>query len=130
MERRAKNFFCDELKQRKGKYYFKERRLNAGRGTPVLFQFDGAIIASALLDHSDERREPDDDGFRGALYFDMGSLIIFNPPLTAKDIHGVWPEFPRFNQTMWRLRRSRYSLFQSRFEGRKPRHTKRKWARV
>jgi len=108
-------FFLGELATppRNGRYEFRTSGLSAEAGKVVLFQFDRRIIASAEFVGSERFDEPE-DGHAGALYFDPGSIRVFDP-VGADVLAEVWPDqFPGFGQARSRLDGDRYPLFVAR----------------
>jgi hypothetical protein len=67
-----KEFFLKELPSpsRSGRYRYPTSGLSAEPGAVVLFQYEGRIIASAIFDRN-ERFEQPEDGYIGALWFDV-----------------------------------------------------------
>ena len=82
-----------------GKYNFRKRGLSATPGTVVLFQYDNAIIASAIFRKTEFFDEPEEDQgveYRGAIYFDADSIRDFEP-VGPDQMKGIWPKFSRFS---------------------------------
>ena len=102
-------FFGKRLKKRKGCYWYKQQGLKAEPNTPVLFQFDGSVIACARLIDVDPPEQADEEGYRGAFHFEVDSIRVFRP-VGPKAIRKIWREFKRFNQTKWKLRLDRKSV--------------------
>lgn len=108
-------FFLDDLARfpRNGRYEFRTSGLSAEAGKVVLFQFDRRIIASAEFVGAERFAEPE-DGHAGALYFDPGSVRVFDP-VGADVLAEVWPDqFPGFGQARTRLDGDRYPRFVAR----------------
>ncbi|MSR57498.1 MAG: hypothetical protein EXS05_07480 [Planctomycetaceae bacterium] len=96
-------FFLNDLPlpSRTGRYCYRSSGLNAERGTIVLFQYTSKIIACATLDRV-ERFEVAEGPYEGALYFDVGSIKVFNP-VGPDVVAGIWPEFNGFSHVKWTL---------------------------
>ena len=105
-------YFLDTLPfQRKGRYRYLKRGLDATAGTIVLFQFDKSIIASAVLVERKRFEEPDEEGYCGALCFDVDSIRVFEP-VAAQAMHGVWPKFTGFGNPKWDLDGKEFPKFE------------------
>jgi hypothetical protein len=106
-------FFLHELPGRtpEGKYPYRTA-LIAKPGTVVLFQSDGVILASAKLARAERFAQPDERGYRGALYFDVASIKVFDPvPWTT--VSSIWPKTkPGPGMVRWTLDASGYAAFQ------------------
>ena len=105
-------FFLHEFPRRTdGEYRFHAAGLGAKSGTIVLFQSDGAIIASATLNETKRFSEPYRDDYRGALYFDIRSIRVFDPvPLGV--LQSIWPNVKRLGQVKWALIPNAYPAFE------------------
>jgi hypothetical protein len=104
-------FFLQELPRRpQGKYRYREAGLRAKPGTVVLFQSDGAIIASATLTGA-ERFVVPDEGYTGSLYFDVSSIRVFDP-IAWGTVSRIWPKVKRLWRVKWKLDPSGYAAFQ------------------
>ena len=93
-----------------GRYRYPTSGLDTERGTVVLFQFQGRIIASAIFLES-ERFDRPEDGYKGALWFDPGSIRTFQP-VGPDEVRAIWPEFRRFGRAKQYLAPARYRAFQ------------------
>jgi hypothetical protein len=79
-------FFLNEFPRRpNGIYRYRKAGLKAKAGTNVLFQSGGAIIASASLNEAKRFSEPDSEGYKGALYFEVRSITVFDPVVFEVD---------------------------------------------
>jgi len=105
-------FFLEELPSppKNGRYRYPTAGLNAEAGTIVLFQYEGAIIASAILSHS-ERFEQPENGYRGALWFDVHSIRTF-APVGRNALRKIWPEFRNFGHVKQFLNPAKYPAFE------------------
>jgi hypothetical protein len=105
-------FFLEELPSpaRNGRYRYPTSGLNAERGTVVLFQYGGRIIASAVFNEN-ERFEQPEDGYKGAMWFDPRSIRIFQP-VGPDDVRSTWPEFRHFGHVKQYLDPARYPAFE------------------
>jgi len=104
-------FFLEELPfpPKNGRYRYPTAGLNADPGTVVLFQYTGAIIASATLSHSERFDEPE-NGYRGALWFDVNSIRTF-APVGRETLRKIWPEFRNFGHVKQYLNPAKYPAF-------------------
>jgi len=87
-------FFLRDLPRRQGKYYYRERGLREKPQMVVLFQSDKMIIASATLLNTEKFKEPEEDRgvfYRGALYFDVESIRVFDP-VSWEGLSRIWPK--------------------------------------
>jgi hypothetical protein len=95
-----------------GRYLFCKSGLNAEPGTVVLFQYDGKIIASAILDRQERFDEPEQGCYHGALFFNIASIRVFDP-VRAWVLRQVWPtEFKRFGNVKTQLDPTRLDAFE------------------
>ena len=110
-------FFLHEFPRRtNGIYRYHEASLKAKSGTIVLFQSDGAIIASATLNETKRFSEPDNDGYKGALYFEVRSIKVFDPvALGALQI--IWSNVMRLGRVKWKLDPNGYAAFERELKG-------------
>jgi hypothetical protein len=104
-------FFLQELPRRpRGKYRYRKAGLRAKPGTVVLFQSDGAIIGTAKLTEAERFAEPD-EGYSGALYFDVSSIKVFDPVAWGM-VSRIWPKVKRLGRVKWKLDPSGYTAFE------------------
>jgi hypothetical protein len=101
-------FFNDELiSEREGHYHFPEKGMNAGKGTLVLFQFNGQIIASAKLLEVKKYNEPLYVRYTGSYVFDTKSIKTFEP-ITADELREIDDSFKNFSQSKQHIDSSCY----------------------
>lgn len=120
------DFFLEDLPFRKdrigqGKYRYKETGMKAEPGTVVLFQYDGKIIASAVLENIDNKPQPEPVYF-GAYYFTPSSIQVFEP-VGSEEMISIWSDdfvdsqgvkhkcFKRFGQAKIYLDPEKYADF-------------------
>jgi hypothetical protein len=105
-------FFLEELPfpPKSGRFRYPTTGLNAEPGTVVLFQYQARIIASAIFERS-ERYDQPEQGYRGALWFDVTTIRTFDP-VDVEAMRKVWPEFRSFGHVKQHLRPSKYVKFQ------------------
>lgn len=96
-----------------GKYWYHRSGLKLQRGARVLFQFNGAIIASAVLVGAERFRTPEEGGYNGAMYFDPNSIMVFKP-VSVDVVRKIWPEVKRLGRAKWSLDPNRYPAFEQR----------------
>lgn len=112
IEKVQQSFFLERLPDdRKGRYRYLKKGLNATQGTMVLFQYDNHIIAAARLEKVEPYDKPDSQGYRGALAFVQSSIRVFKP-VSLRQIQDIWPKVKRFSQSQWILGADKYSAFQ------------------
>jgi len=99
-----------------GKYQYREAGLKAESGTVVLFQYEGKIIASATLIDVERFATPQEGVYRGALYFDAGSIRVFDP-VGSDAVVAVWPKFKRFSHVKQKLAVEGLAEFESKLTG-------------
>jgi hypothetical protein len=105
-------FFLEDLAQRpNGEYRIYRVGLVAKPGTIVLFQSDGTIIASAVLNDSERFDRPDNEGYEGCLFFDVTSIRVFEP-IDGETIRRIWPQVIRLSQVKWSLDSKGYPAFE------------------
>lgn len=96
-------FFLNELvNKRKGEYLFRSSGMNATKGALVLFQIDNKVIASANLVQVKKYKEPVDGIYKGAYYFDINTIKVFEP-ITAKELSEIDESFIAFSQSKQKL---------------------------
>ncbi|WP_416144634.1 HNH endonuclease [Planococcus koreensis] len=88
------------------KYQFK-RKMTAPKGTLVLFQFRGRLIASALLKKTVSYDEVNEFGYSGYYKFSKSSIFTFDP-LDIKDVQKIWSGMKGFNQSHQTLDATQY----------------------
>jgi len=110
-------FFLTDLPSREcGRYYFRTAGLNAEPGTMVLFQYDNAIIASAVLERCERFKEPEGP-YHGALNFSIESIRVFEP-VGPDLLRNLWPEkFEKFSNAKLRLRADVLPVFERHLMG-------------
>ncbi len=84
------------------KYYCREVSIKSISGSLILFQYDGAIIASAVFDHIEEYQQPIEGVYHGAICFKRDSIRIFQP-IFYEELHRIDSTVIRFSQTKQRL---------------------------
>jgi len=104
-------FFADDLVARGGRYEYVAKSLNAETGTVVLFQYEASIIARADFVRRETFSKPNDE-YKGAMYFDVTSIKIFDP-VDASKMREAWPEFSKFSQAMPSLSASHLADFEA-----------------
>ncbi len=116
-EKIQRSFFLQRLPAppKPGRWLFRKAGLHACRGTVVLFQYEARIIASATLDRV-ERFDRSESGCSGALYFDVGSIRVFDP-VSASQIKSIWPAFTGFSHAKHNLNPARYAAFERQLTG-------------
>jgi len=101
-------FFNYELiNDRQGYYHFPEKGMNTGKGTLVLFQFEGQIIASAKLLDVKKHDEPLNGRYKGSYVFDTNSIKTFEP-ITADELRVIDDTFKNFSQSKQHIDSSCY----------------------
>jgi len=118
VEEVQRDFFLRDLRAepRRGRYLFRSQGLKAARGTVVLFQHTGRIIASATFDRIERFDEPKEDIYSGALYFDTDSVRVFDP-VGPDLLRQIWPKFKGFNQGKQSLDPQAYPAFERELSG-------------
>ncbi|MCL9637515.1 HNH endonuclease [Bacillus zanthoxyli] len=90
-------------------YNFK-KGMNAEPGTLTLFQYNGAVVAMAVLEEKIFYEDESETGYRGAYNFIPSSIAVFTP-ITSKEIKNIWRKFKAFNQSLQKLKIENYSMF-------------------
>jgi len=104
-------FFLKELSSRPNGYYrYRKTSLKAPMGSVVLFQYDGYIIASAILMGVETFQREEAGGYRGAMHFDVKSIKVFDP-VSSSTIARIWPEFKAFGRAKQSLSPDCYPTF-------------------
>lgn len=100
-------FFLKRVPRRGGVYYFISRKIASPRGSLVLFQMGGKIIASAtLLDTVVEPCRNEDGMIQGGRHvFDVSTIRFLENPLNAEDLASVAPDFKgkKFSQACHKI---------------------------
>ena len=91
----VEEFFSYTLVKRGGKYLYKTHTMNCSDNTLVLFQYNGALIASAILLSQGKLRKMQDD-YTGYYLFDVSTITIFNKDITLKQIQKIEPNIHTF----------------------------------
>ncbi|MDF2800677.1 MAG: putative restriction endonuclease [Anaerocolumna sp.] len=92
------NYFMGGLIHEHGGYYhFREIGMKCPEKSLILFQIDGAIIASGVLKAIEYFDVPKDKIYKGAYVFYAHTIEIFNP-IYAEEISTIEPEFKGFSQ--------------------------------
>jgi hypothetical protein len=119
IEEVQQTFFLKELLgagRPPGKYWYREAGLVAEPGTVVLFQYEGKLIASATLIGVERFKTPEGGTYKGALYFDVNSIQVFDP-VSADVVSAIWPEFKGFSHVKWSLNPKGYAAFEQKLKG-------------
>jgi hypothetical protein len=119
IEEVQRTFFFEELlrpNRPAGKYRYREKGLNAETGSVVLFQYEGKIIASAILIEVERFPTPERGTYHGAFYFDPNSIKVFDP-IGPEVIAGIWPEFSGFSHVKQILDPRRFTQFEGTLTG-------------
>jgi hypothetical protein len=111
IEKLQLDFFLDDLPFRSDGYLYRKSGLRAEPGTVVLFQFCGAIVASAVLRDVERFETPREKVYEGALYFDPRSIRVFDP-VRENVIARIWPKVKRLGRVKWTLDPKRYADFE------------------
>ena len=105
------DFFLKDLPFRSDGYLYRKSGLQAEPGTVVLFQFCGAIVASAVLRDVERFETPREKVYEGALYFDPGSIRVFGP-VRENVVTRIWPQVKRLGRVKWSLDPDAYADFE------------------
>jgi hypothetical protein len=119
IEEIQQQFFLHELARPQmpaGRYRYRKSGLRAERGTVVLFQFAGKIIASAVLTSVERFETAEMGGYEGAYYFDVNSIKVFDP-ISPAIVSSIWPQVTRLGQAKWSLDPKRYAAFERKLTG-------------
>ena len=110
-------FILEELAspRRNGSYLYPYSGLSAPLGTVVLFQYIGRVVASARFVRNEKFAEPR-DGYRGALWFEVDSIRVFDP-VDADELRRAWPGFVGYGQAKHSLDPAGYAAFERRRTG-------------
>ncbi len=107
-----KRYFLNQLPfSQNGRFQYRTSGLSAAFDKVVLFQCDNRIIASATLIGRHKLEEPDAEGYRRYLQFDVSSIKVFTP-VTLSETQKIWPKVKSFSQVKWNLSSAEYSKFE------------------
>lgn len=94
-------FILSTLPKRGGLYYFKKQRMKSDSNILVLFQFDGQLIASAVLQATVEKpTKLGNDDYYGYYQFAVDTIQLFEKPITSSEYSAIDSSFTRFGQGM------------------------------
>ena len=96
-----KIFITETMVRRKGKYFFPNKGMNCKENTLVFFQYNGELVAAAMLKNCVKTTCYDENGeiYKGYFIFDMDTMIFFNTPITADEIRNIDSTFKAFYQS-------------------------------
>jgi hypothetical protein len=110
LEEVQERYFLTELPfEQRGEFYCRSATFSAPKGTSLLFQCEGSVIAGAVLlgvEELDESEAP----YRRKLLLEPGSIRTWSP-IGANELRMVWPEFKQFGQGTTRLSPQQYPQF-------------------
>lgn len=97
------DFYCfltQTMAKRNGRYNYPGLAMRCRRNTLVFFQYGGELAASAILLETVRGKCYDEIGneYAGCYYFDMSTMVIYNPPITREQIKAIDHSFHGFNQ--------------------------------
>ena len=87
-------FFTTTLINRNGRYNYREHGMNCHSNTLVLFQYDGVLVASAIML---ERKAESNPPYKGYFLFDTTSIVRFKTPITLERLQEIDPHIRSFN---------------------------------
>ena len=103
IKKQQDRYFLKELSGNLNGKYHCHTLLNAPSGTPVLFQYQGHIIASARLLGGEKLPRPTPYGYAKAMSFEPSSICVFEP-VTPEQMQAIWlGEFKKFSQATKKL---------------------------
>lgn len=91
----VEEFFSYTITKNGGNYLYKTHTMNCADNTLVLFQYDGVLIASALMISQGKLKKLQDD-YTGYYLFDVSTITIFNKDVTLKQIQKIEPNIRSF----------------------------------
>ncbi len=105
-------FFLEDIPTRDvpGQYFYRRSTIRAPVGALVLFQYQGSIIAHALLESDGGVAIYDDPVYSGYLVFDPASIVVYERPVTQQQFDRVWPGV-RFSQARHNLPTEHYAAY-------------------
>ena len=93
-------FLASGLHKQQGYYYYIKRNIVLDGNTLVLFQFQGELIASAIMVNQDDTHlESNGVAYKGRYHFDTESIVIFEEPIIAEEWQAIDTTFTGFNQS-------------------------------
>ncbi len=94
------DFLMNYLPQNGGNYYYRRKSIAYKEDMMIAFQYDGGIVASALLvGQSSEAMTENGIEYKGFYQFDPNSFVECKNPIRASEIRDIMPEFKGFNQS-------------------------------
>lgn len=90
----VQSFFATTLVNRNGRYNYREHGMNCNPNTLVLFQYDGVLVASAIML---ERKVESNPPYKGYFLFDTTSIVRFQTPITLEQIQEIDSHIHSFN---------------------------------
>lgn len=106
-----KYFLGDLINKQNGFYYFREVGMSCAANSLVLFQFDNAIVASAVLKETHRYNKPVDCVYKGAFEFFIDSIKVFDP-ICIEELNSVASEIIRFSQVKQKIDWSKLEIIQ------------------
>lgn len=95
------DFILSTLPKRGGLYYFKKKRMKCDSNILVLFQYDGQLIASAVLQATvDKSAKLGNEYYYGYYRFAVDTITLFEKPITGFEYGTIDSSFTRFGQGM------------------------------
>ena len=93
-------FLTETMMKRNGRYNYSGHAMRCSNNTLVFFQYAGTLIASAVLSETVYGTCYDESGneYAGHYLFDMDTMVIYNPPITRKQIASIDCTFTGFSQ--------------------------------
>ena len=99
------NFIIKTMKDRNGVYYYPGRAMRCPNNTLVFFQYDGTLVASAILLATVRGVCFDEIGnkYAGHYVFNMATMVIYDVPISKEQIQSINTRFNGFNQSKQRI---------------------------
>lgn len=97
-------FILCTLPKRGGLYYYKKQRMKCNSNILVLFQYDGHLIASAVLQGAiDKPTKLGNEQYYGYYQFASETIQLFETPINGLEYSAIDSSFTRFGQGMKRV---------------------------
>jgi hypothetical protein len=98
-------FLTGRLIDRGGTYFYPKKSMASSLPTLVLFQYNGGIVGSAMMRNKVAIHCYDEDGIKysGRYEFDVGTILLFDDPITLAEIQAVDDRVTSFSRAMWEI---------------------------
>lgn len=90
-----KYYFQNTLKEKDGKFLYRNKLIKAETGTLVVFQFQGYLVAQAKLLEIEKYKIPmirNNVMYCGHFLFDSNTISYYRNPISASEFYKIYPD--------------------------------------